>query len=395
MMFLVGSVSAVGFFWLAVLCHVTKQRTYRDLWSATFGPSTAWLPAVCCLLVTVCSVVAYSMILADTIPALFQAIMGTTLSRTTALLGVTTVLLPLCLMRELRHLAPFSMVGTIGMVYTSLAMLYRYLTGAYTSPQGVFASTLTNSLEASSSSSWFGTTCFQPKNAAILMSMLSTAFMAHYNAPRLYWELQKTSLRRFATVVQVSYAGAMLLMATIAVTGFLTFGTHCQAVILRNYAVSDPLMLASRVAVAVSLLCGYPLAFVGVRQGVLDLCRVPLDRQQTDVQLSNVVSIVLLLVITGLALVLRDIGILLAFGGATWGNAVIYLFPAIMILQQARTAVSSSRSSRTRGKNYDDERNNQRLLQQLVPAALATGMIGIGLGVVGTVRAIAKIRHGT
>lgn len=72
------------------------------------------------------------MIQADTIPSILQSFTGIEVSRTTGLLGVTlTVLLPLCLMRELNSLAPFSLIGIFGMVYTSGAMLYRWLSQSY------------------------------------------------------------------------------------------------------------------------------------------------------------------------------------------------------------------------------------------------------------------------
>ena len=44
-------------------------------------------------------------------------------------------------MKNLASLAPFSLVGIIGMLYTTLAMAIRYFGGSYVSPGGQFAAT--------------------------------------------------------------------------------------------------------------------------------------------------------------------------------------------------------------------------------------------------------------
>jgi preprotein translocase subunit SecF len=63
------------------------------------------------------------MVLSDTVPQLAQAFLGITITRTQALLGVTSfALLPLFLLEGLSKLAPFSLVGIIGMAYTVAAM---------------------------------------------------------------------------------------------------------------------------------------------------------------------------------------------------------------------------------------------------------------------------------
>lgn len=191
--------------------------------------------------------------------------------------------------------------------------------------------------------------------------------MAHYNAPKMYWELRNNTLARFNTVVAASYAGAVTLMASVALAGFGTFGGNSASMILNNYAVSDNVMSLSRVAVAVSLLFTFPLAFLGVREGVMDLLSIPVEKRR---KISDPLTIVLLTVITGLAMVLKDIRLILSLGGATWGNCVIYGFPALMVVQGAKHLPQ---------------------LRPLVPTAALNGVLGLVLAVVGTTRAIQSI----
>lgn len=67
----------------------------------------------------------------------------------------------------------------------------------------------------------------------------------------------------------------------------------------------------------------YPLAFQGVRTGVLDMANVP-EVKRTN-RLLNVLTVAILTVITGLAFVVKDLRMLLALNGATVGNSLIYL----------------------------------------------------------------------
>lgn len=365
----IGFLAAQGFSMIGTICARTNAISYRQAWSRTVGEGTAWMPATACLMVTACSVLTYSMILADTVPSVVRVLFGVTVSRTTALLGMTgTVLLPLCLMKQLSSLAPFSLLGILGMAFTASAMVVRYVTGAYAVPNGQLLAELTDALQPSfGAAGW--QSVFSP-NSAILVSMLSTAFMAHYNAPKFYWELKDTSIPRFNRVVALSFAGAVLLMAVTAVAGFATFGAGCSSLILNNYAAKDSLMSLSRAAVTVSLMFSYPLAFVGVREGLLDLLKVPMQKRD---RLSDPLSVGLLAIITGLAFMLKDIGVILALGGATWGNCVIYLFPAVMLVKAAQKDGSDSE------------------LKKQVPRAIGTGLLGLCLGAVGTVRALQNL----
>jgi amino acid permease len=190
------------------------------------------------------------MILSDTIPQLAQAFLGVTLTRTQALIGVTCLaLLPLCLSKELSKLAPFSLVGIIGMMYTVVAMAIRYFQGSYQLPHGNFLPHIETQPPC------FGTqdSVWNP-NAFLFLSMISTAFMAHYNAPKFYFELRNHTLPRYYTVVSTSFGIAICLFVAVAALGFLTFGQASKGLVLHNYATQDGLMSVSRIAVAISIL---------------------------------------------------------------------------------------------------------------------------------------------
>jgi amino acid permease len=181
----IGILSGYGFAVIGKVCAYTGATSYREAWSKSVGPSTSWIPAWSTTLKTFVACLAFSMVLADT----FASLLGTT-ERTKALLGVTAMLLPLCLMKSLAALAPFSLLGVIGMMFTALAMTVRYLDGSYAMPNGPLLSQVPQILKPS-----FGdrgmTSVFSP-SSLILTCMLSTAYMAHFNAPKVSYMHSRT-----------------------------------------------------------------------------------------------------------------------------------------------------------------------------------------------------------
>jgi hypothetical protein len=145
---------------------------------------------------------------------------------------------------------------------------------------------------------------------------------------QFYLELRNNTLSRFNAVVGWSFGISIFLMGFITMIGFLTFGKSCDGLVLNNYAGTDTWMGFSRVAVAVSLVFSYPLAFTGCRDGFLDLANLSMEKRSSG--LLNVVTITILSVITYLACSLTDVSFVLAFGGATLGNLLTYVYPALM-----------------------------------------------------------------
>ena len=97
----------------------------------------------------------------------------------------------------------------------------------------------------------------------------------------------------------------------------------------------------SRIAVAVSLVFSYPLAFTGARDGFLDLLKL---KETTKTQ--NVLTVALLSAVTFLALIIPDVSFVLAFTGATLGNALIYIFPALMFCGAVRKLPKASKAQK-------------------------------------------------
>lgn len=266
------------------------------------------------------------MILADTIKNLLASV-GVAATRTQSLMGVTGfVLLPLCLMKNLASLAPFSLVGIIGMLYTALVMGIRYFGGAY-APGGKFIATALTAPAFGTA----GASAAMSAKTLILTSMLANAYIAHFNAPKYLAELKDNTMSRFTQVIAWSFGTSVVLYSVITALGFLTFGAASNGLILNNYSTKDLLMSFSRVAVGLSVTGSYPLLFDGARDGFLDLFKVPKEKRTNA--LFNKVTIGILALTTLVAAKLTDLGLVASVGGATFGTALVFIYPTIMFLK--------------------------------------------------------------
>lgn len=363
----IGILSGYGFAIIGKVCAYTGTKSYREAWAASVGESTSWIPAWSATLKTSMACLAFSMVLGDT----FSSLLGT--PRTPTLIGITLViLLPLCLMKNLKSLAPFSLLGVMGMAYTALAMTVRWLDGSYTvtsTAEGVVTGALAKDVAENLRQAFGSAGSVLTPNSLILLCMLSTAYMAHFNAPKFYLELKDNTIPRFNAVVGWSFGISILLMGYITMAGYLTFGKSSSGLILNNYSKNDLWIGASRVAVAISLVFSYPLAFVGFRDGVIDMMKVPAEKRTNS--FLNTLTIVILSILTTLAIVLTDVSFVLSFGGATLGNALTYVYPALMY-----AAVN---------KSQDRKEGFGVLVAQL------SAVLGVVMGIIGAKMAIAKL----
>ena len=178
----IGALSSYGFGLIGRACALTKTTSYRSAWTASVGQTSDWIPAWSVTLKTVFATLAYSMILKDTFHSLILAA-GYSFSKSTVLVGITSlVLLPLCLMKNLSSLAPFSLLGSLGMLYTAVAMGIRFVDQSY-KVGGKFYADMTPALRPSFGS--VGAAGVVSPATSILVGMLSTAYMAHFNAPKV------------------------------------------------------------------------------------------------------------------------------------------------------------------------------------------------------------------
>lgn len=179
----IGMLSGFGFSLIGKVCAYTGAKSYREAWSRTVGENTSWIPAWSATCKTFMACLAFSMVLGDTFSSLLET------GRNGTLLSVTLlVLTPLCLMKDLKSLAPFSLLGVMGMAYTALAMTVRWLDGSYSmlgEEAGPLAAEVAKHLRPKFGN--MGVSSVISPNALILVCMLSTAYMVRERL-HVVWE---------------------------------------------------------------------------------------------------------------------------------------------------------------------------------------------------------------
>ena len=137
-----GVVFAYYFVLVGRLCIMLDASSYGGAWHNSAGRRVGMWANISCLVplsiigITGVGSLSYSMIIADTTRSLVERA-GIHVERNTCLYLVTIfILLPLCMVKKLSVLAPFSAVGTGGIIFTLLVMAKRCFDGSYDAKRG-------------------------------------------------------------------------------------------------------------------------------------------------------------------------------------------------------------------------------------------------------------------
>lgn len=328
---LLGVVSGYTFSMLGRVCSVTSQKTFKDLGQVTSGPGVANTMTIVCTMKTFLTCVSYSIVIADSFSAILRGfgVEEPLSDRNTVLFTMMGILVtPMCCLKDLSLLAYTSLAGIAGMLYTMLFTVIRCFDGSYQPGGAYYASTRPDFRPDFAE----GVNMFNINvKTLVLLCALSTAFIAHYNAPKFYFGLRDTTVARFNGVVFSSFFIALILFISIMLAGYFTFGVNTQGNVLNNYSHDDPLATIARLGVGLSTVFTYPLAFTGLRDGVLSL----LALEKTNF-VFYLVTGCLLGLLTCLAYIIHNLGFVNNFGGAVFGASIIYVFPAVLFFQANR-----------------------------------------------------------
>lgn len=369
--FLLGAV--FGYFCLLIgkSCEMSKSSTYRECWERTVGHRGGLFVAIVNTLDPLLGIFANASILSQSLQLLLQGFFDIDLPLVECLLLVTLVgLLPLCLMKNLDALAPFSALGMAAVLTALACMTTRYLDGSYL-PDGQYFADIPHHLRPSfghESRPW-------STDALPFVCMVYTSYDMHYNSPRFYAELQNTSVARFGQVVTYSFGLTSTIYFGIALIGFLTFGEHSDGYILNNYSANDSLASISRVAIGFCSLVSYPLNFIGVRDNCLDMLGLNDDIDSRDSPArQNFFTVLLLSIMTLVSCFVTDLGLINSVGGGTTATLLCFIFPAVMFREGVKKF--SSNTAEEQQKNPE-----VWLVMTIMTVGVALGLVGVWISI--------------
>ncbi|GMH51447.1 hypothetical protein TrRE_jg2556, partial [Triparma retinervis] len=321
-----GLLSAYSFYVIGKMCAETKSLSISEAWGKSVGEDTTWAISLACFLTPLGAALSYSIILADVFMALSSTV-GFNLPRPASILGMSTlVLYPLCSLKSLASLAPFSILGVVGILVTAIFMAARAFGGAYKAG-GAMAATLAPALTPSFGK--VGVNLLQP-SSLILVSMAATAYLSHFNAPDFYNQLKSPSTKRFKALTAMGFTATAALSILMMSFGFLTFGSASEGIILNNYSTLDLGATVCRLLMGIAIIGTYPFVFSGMRSAFFQLTKKGSSPSPAE---SSLATKAMLAGITGLALALKNAGFIVSFNGALMGSAIIYVFPPLMFLK--------------------------------------------------------------
>ncbi len=216
---LLGALSGYTFSLVGRTCRNTGAVTYEQCWAKSVSEKSAYIPAIACVATCFAGCLSYTIIASDTFLSVIKGLVdswgvyGTgslILTNRNLLIGFLSagILLPLSLMKNLSSFGFTSMLGIGGLLYTAVMMIIRYFDGSY-GPLGRF----TSALPGEYSPTFVTKSGGSPLLLLVLISMLGTAYEAHFNAPLFHKELKDNTPSKYNTLVGVSFAVSIALMS--------------------------------------------------------------------------------------------------------------------------------------------------------------------------------------
>lgn len=181
---LFGSLSAYTLISIARACEATGEYSFRGIWSRTLNPNTAWIIDTGITFLCFGCCIFYAAFIGDLSAALAQALGAPAIfhKRWICLVAIHIFpLLPLCLMRNLSALQYSSIVGVLGILFTTGFVVKRQVDGTYQSG-GQFHALIDAFYRPNKASHSALEKVFRVGPGAIsLMNMACVAFTTHYN----------------------------------------------------------------------------------------------------------------------------------------------------------------------------------------------------------------------
>mmetsp|Transcript_832 Transcript_832/g.2624 ORF Transcript_832/g.2624 Transcript_832/m.2624 type:complete len:473 (-) Transcript_832:75-1493(-) len=360
------------------VCHNTGAKSHKECGMLVCGPILAQTMAMTLMVKTGFTCVSYAMVLGGSYSRIlhFFGLQGWFASKQAVLvLIVVCILTPLCLQRDLSALSYTSLFGICCEVFVASFMQWRLLDGSY-SPIGKYYTAIKPKDRV-----YFGEVDRPELYTAsvttfVLLASLSTAFIAHYNAPKFYVQMRRRSPERFSRAVAYAFSIALAIYCWVMIVGYLSFGEHCEGNILNNYADSDPGATAARIAIGFAVLFGFPLSFTALRDATLSAIGLLAERKRNFIP----ATICWLALVTLLGASLDDLGLVNSLGGAILGALITMIFPGLLMYYMLRADSQAVKAD----KPVKGDCAQQRQMHAARTSALIVVTLGVILLFVGT-----------
>jgi len=354
----IGIMSAVSYWMVGYCCLAWNVTSFRKLWHRTLGSRTAWVIDVTILGNGWFTLVGYLVLIGDFTTKSFGGLFGEEhlLARSRLIdqwVITVALLLPLSLAQDLRRLAFTSALGLGVTVYVVFLVLRDSWLNS--PPEWgddmVLAEWRVGAFEA--------------------IALYTHAFVAHYNAPKLYSELERPTALRWLVVVVIAYVLAFFVYASFALAGLRRFEEHVEGNVLKNYDMQMSVLVAW-LGMGFSIAFTYPIVFNSAREACVNLMtpmqekilssprlqrliaspQSQFGRRGRSMSLYNILgprpekpmsqgkhtitTVVFVFMTAAVSSVCSDVGLVNALAGSIMGCAVAFVFPSLLFFYTVR-----------------------------------------------------------
>ncbi|XP_008138808.1 sodium-coupled neutral amino acid symporter 1 [Eptesicus fuscus] len=333
---LLSSVTLLSIYSINLLLICSKETgcmVYEKLGEQVFGTTGKFVIFGATSLQNTGAMLSYLFIVKNELPSAIKFLMGKeeTFSawyvdgRVLVVIVTFSIILPLCLLKNLGYLGYTSGFSLSCMVFFLIVVIYKKFQIPCIVP-GLNA-TSANSTNADVCTPKYVT--FNSKTVYALPT-IAFAFVCHPSVLPIYSELKDRSQKRMQMVSNISFFAMFVMYFLTAIFGYLTFYENVRSDLLHKYQSKDDiLILTVRVAVIVAVILTVPVLFFTVRSSLFELAK----KTKFNLCRHIFVTIILLVIINLLVIFIPSMKDIFGVVGVTSANMLIFILPSSLYLK--------------------------------------------------------------
>lgn len=192
----------------------------------------------------------YLVLMGDIFPSLFGG------NRESWIIATSLIIIPLCFFKKLEHLKYSSILGLFALVYLSLLVISMFIKDILIQDDNTYP-TVRGDIY------WFR--IYDIKGLLSTFSIIIFAYTGSMNLFTIINELKDNSMTNIVKIINGSIVVSSIGFLSVAITGYLTFGSNTMGNIMLNYAPDSMFVIFGNFALASMLLLSFPLLFHPLR----------------------------------------------------------------------------------------------------------------------------------
>ncbi|XP_030404752.1 sodium-coupled neutral amino acid transporter 1 [Gopherus evgoodei] len=339
--FLLASVTLLSIYSINLLLICSKETgcmVYEKLGEQVFGTPGKMIVFGSTSLQNTGAMLSYLFIVKNELPSAIKFLMGKEeafsawyVDGRILVVAVTfTIILPLCLLKNLGYLGYTSGFSLGCMVFFLIVVIFKkvQLSCPVLEPSAI-SPIISNVSSAHEDMCQPKYVTFNSKTVYALPT-LAFAFVCHPSVLPIYSELKDRTQKRMQMVSNISFFAMFIMYLMTAVFGYFTFYDNVHSDLLHNYQSRDDiLILTVRVAVIFAVILTVPVLFFTVRSSLFEMAK------KTKYVLYHhvLVTLVLLIFINMLVIFIPSMKDIFGVIGVTSANMLIFILPSSLYLK--------------------------------------------------------------